>query len=186
MRIECHVIAGLGGPFFAAGTKRLDALMDALSPEWDATHWWHRQWEQVFDGILKRARTHKDKPVIILIGHSYGCLRAIQISRRLKTHGIGVDYIAAIDPTALPMGEPKMTVPSNVTYVDEFWSDKWFLNFPYAARWRDPSGAAGGKYVYVNNDPLHTVQIIDKGHVATASDPDVIRTIVNHVKEIAR
>lgn len=185
MRIECHVFAGLGGPLFARGTKALDKFMDDLSPVWDANHWWHGQWERACDGILARAGTHGDKPKVLLIGHSYGALRCIQIARRLKSNGLDVEYIAGIDPTALPIGEPPMTVPDNVRFVDEFHATS---GWPHGARRRDPSGGRGGKYVYPASRPkdTYTVYRIPGGHIPCASDPETVRVVVNAVRALTR
>lgn len=183
MRVECHVFAGLGGPLFARGTKALDHLMDELSPVWDANHWYHQQWERACDGIISRAKARGDKPKVILIGHSYGALRNIQIARRLKSVGLDVEYIAGIDPTALPLGEPPMSVPDNVRFIDEFHATS---GWPAGARRRDPSGGAGGMYVYPasRDKDSYSVHIVPGGHIPCASDPKVVSTIVAAVKAL--
>lgn len=181
-RVECHVIAGLGGWFFSGGTRNLDKLFDKLSDVWDSTHWWHRSWEQCADGIIARRNRYKDHPVVILIGHSYGALRCQKIASRLAAHGITVHYIAGIDPTALPWNHPPMRIPSNVKEVDEFHATS---GWPKWARRRDPSGLRGGKYIYPPRWPGHKlVRIIPGGHVACASNLRVVNAILAKVKAL--
>jgi pimeloyl-ACP methyl ester carboxylesterase len=184
MRIEAHAIAGLGGWLFDRGTRALDKLLDEMSPVWDCTHWQEGQWEKAYDAILARAKTHKDKPKIILIGHSYGCLRAIQIARRLREINMRVAYIAAIDPTAITRKEPPMTIPNNVDWVDEFWASS---GFPAAARNREPDGSAGGRYVVpAGMEKRHTLAKYPVRHIPLASHPPVVSAIVGRVREIVR
>ena len=184
-RVECFAISGLGWIFTAAGVKALDRLHDAISPVWDCTFSYHTGWEAIADGIIARQERFRDEPVVCLIGHSYGALRCQQIASRLHSHGIKTDYVAGIDPTALPPGHPPMVIPRSVLEVDEFHSMKWFFNFPYAARKRDPEGFAGGMYLY-SPEVDHTVHKINTGHIATARDPLTVETIVNRVKELTQ
>ncbi len=183
-RIESHVIAGLGGPFVAWGTKALDKLFDDLSPIWDATHWYHRSWGKCADGIIERQKRYGDKPIVILVGHSYGALRCQQIATRLRYHQIQVDYIAGIDPTALRYKHPKMVIPNNVVLVDEFHASR---GWPKFARRRDPKGGKGGMYVFPDTwKGKRKVTPVRGGHIACASNPITRNKIMNQVKAILR
>ena len=182
-RIEIHVIAGLGGFFTARGTKALDQIFDDISPVWDATHWYHGSWEKCSNGIIHRVKRYKDKPIIILVGHSYGALRNQQIAVKLKEEGIGVAYIAGIDPTALPFRHPPMRIPTNVEYVDEFWSTRGLFNMPLRVRKRKPDGSRGGKYTY-SSRTAHKTQEVRGGHIPCASADQTRKTILNKVLEL--
>lgn len=180
-RVECHVIAGLGGLLFARGTKALDKLFDEISPIWDATHWWHRSWDKCAEGIIARQKRFRDKPTVILVGHSYGALRCQQIASRLRQNGITVDYIAGIDPTALPANVPTMNIPKNVRFVDEFWATS---GWPALRRWFTPDGSRGGRFVVRGSWTTYRRKTVKGGHVACASNPITVRRIVEKVKEL--
>lgn len=185
MRIEIHSFGGLGWPFTARGVKVLDGLMDAMSPYWDANVWSHTQSDDVYDAIIKRVNHHKDRPLIIAGGHSFGALAAIRLSRRLHQRGLEVAYLFGIDPTALPRGEPPMTIPPNVQSTDEFWSTAPFFNWPYGARRRDPKGGKGGMYVVPPAmKDTHKLFHIQGGHMGTVSSPITIKRITSRVKEL--
>jgi pimeloyl-ACP methyl ester carboxylesterase len=179
-RIEMHLFAGLGGRFFDRGTRALDAMADRLSPVWDANHWQQRQWQKASDGIIARQKAYGDKPVVILIGHSYGALRCQQIATRLRDRGIAVAYVAGIDATALAPGHPPMKIPDNVALIDEFWASS---GFPAIARWRDPKGSKGGMYVVrPEMKDRHKVIKVPGGHIPCASDPITVTRIMEKVR----
>ena len=184
-RKEVHAIYGLGGKAIGQGITALDATMDALSPFWDCSLWNHGWWEELGKGLVARQKRYNDKPTIIFIVHSYGCLRAQKISKNyLLPNGIKVAYIACIDATALPLGHSPMTVPFNVAKVDEFWATS---GFPAGARQRKPDGSAGGRYVYAPNWPgVKTLTKVNAAHIACAKKEIVVNTIVRSVKEILR
>ena len=177
MNIQCHVFAGLGGPVTAKGTRALDRLMDNLSPEWDASHWYHGQWKTALAQILANGGSR-----IILIGHSYGALRCQRIAEELNKHGVDVAYIAGIDPTALTAAQDPMFIPSNVVKVDEFWSTRGLFNMPRINRWRYPDGKRGGMYRY-GRGVIHKVHKIRAGHIGTASHKTTRKIILQSVKE---
>lgn len=184
-RKEVHVIAGLGGFFTSRGTRALDAMFDDISLEWDATHWYHGSWKKVAEGIIARVTKFKDEPVVCLIGHSYGALRCQQIAELLNKEGIRVDYIAGIDPTALPYKHPPMLIPNNVVYVNEFWSTTGLFNFPRIRRKYSPDGSRGGKYQYpVGWKGKVEKYIIPGGHIPCASDPKTRNIVMTHVERL--
>ena len=182
MRYEVHGFAGLGYPFTRGGIWALDKLIDELPDKAESTPHPHGAWDEVADGIVARSKAFGEKPVVCLFGHSWGCLTMLYLARRLQSNGIGVEYLAAIDPTALVTGSPPMLVPTNVRHVDEFWSTKGFLNFPKWAR-RDPSGKAGGKYVYPK-DMSHEIFEVPAGHIATASHKITVERIIDRIARI--
>jgi hypothetical protein len=193
MQFACPIFSGLGDGFTDAGTQaldrkidklpQLDALVDALPAEAGADHFRFWQWERVSDQLI--ARRKKFGPMAVcLAGHSFGVWAAIKIAWRLNAHKIAVQYLAAIDPTALPGGlDP---VPPNVETVDEFWSTSRFFNAPNSARRRKPDGSAGGKLVYgprwsgARREPL----VVKGGHIACASNPLVHARIIAGVRTV--
>lgn len=184
-RVECHVFAGLGGPFTAGGTKAIEKLLDALpSDRLDAVHHYHREWTETSDGIIARQRRLGDNPIVILIGHSYGAWKCQQIAQRLMQHPIMVAYIAGIDPTALPVDADPMKITPNVLDVDEFWSTRGLFNAPLWKRKCNPDGSRGGKYIYPQRrPPERRVHVLEgTGHIPTARHETTLAVISAKVR----
>ena len=179
-RIECHVFGGLGWPFTSRGVKELDNLIDKMDPIWDASVWPHSRYKSVLSGILSKWQGKTKKPVIALVGHSYGALRCIQIADALAEEGFKVHYIGGIDPTALWPWMKKMHVPPNVVTVDEFWASS---GFPANARRRSPSGKRGGMYIK-NSVSKHKIFKYKSAHIPLASNKKVHERIVKMIGEV--
>lgn len=195
MKPEIHIGAGLGGafPFISYGTRGLDELVDAMSPDWDAHHHLQKDFEEeAYESIMESLRG-PHPPKIVLIGHSMGVFRAIKVAWRLQSVGVPVDYLAAIDPTALtpslkkelPTGD--LQVPKNVKEVDEFWSGWGPINMPWYARAFAPDGSWGGKLVYTKEwlkRHHRRIRKVDAGHVPIASHRTTKREIISSVKGV--
>lgn len=176
-RVEVHCIAGLAGivPFISAGTRGMETAIEQLLPGVDAHHWLQVNWKAARNAILKRAKGAKEKPIVILVGHSKGAQKIIFIARDLqKQAGIAVHYLAGVDPTALFPGEEVMAPPESVALVHEFWSTRGLpMNWPLLNRKLQPSGKGGGKYVIPRHWPegRHKVFEVDAGHIPIMSHP---------------
>lgn len=174
------VIHGLMGvfPFISYGTRALDRLLDALPSTPDSRDFLQSDWLSAWKHIQDCKRRYGGIQVV-LIGHSMGCYRNIQIAEKCQKAGIAVRYIAAIDPTAINrlFGMKPMVVPSRVGQVDEFWASS---GFPKSARDGDPTGKRGGRYIY--GDQSHKVINVLAAHIPIASHPTVVSHIVAQVK----
>lgn len=73
-----------------------------------------------------------------------------------------------------------MVIPSNVKHCDEFWASR---GWPAMARWRDPTGGAGGMYTNPNA-VSHKLMKFSSGHVALARNAEVQKRIVGKVAEL--
>lgn len=179
------VIHGLAGvfPFISYGTKGIDKLIDALPPSQDSRDFLQSDWQSAWRYIQDCKRKHGAIEVI-LIGHSMGCYRAIQIAEKCRAARIDVAYIAAIDPTAINrlFGMKPMIVPQGVAYVDEFWASS---GFPKAARDGDPTGRRGGRYIYSEDQDRKVFNVL-AGHIPSASHPTVVSHIVTRVKGLLK
>lgn len=191
-RAEVHVVAGLAGflPFISYGTRALDKLFDEISPIWDATHWLHSSWEKVAEGIIARARRYKDKPKVILVGHSYGAWRIIQIALRLQSYNIRVDLLVGIDPTCLPKREKgqrvhPMVLPKNVDRCIEIWAT--VSGPPKSCRRRAPDGSKGGMYVIPQElEHRHELTKVAAAHIPVAAHTGVVSKIVMEVEKVLK
>ena len=179
MRTEAFGIGGLGGHFTMKGIKTIEEIIDHLGPEIDMHSRLHGQWESVADGIIARHKHWGPADIIVLVGHSWGAKRVVEISQRLYSYGIYVDYAAGIDPTRLLSGE--MRVPHNVKDVDEFWATSGVV-----ARGRS-SGAPGCKYVYDHDwSGTKKVTVIPGGHIACAKNKKTHGMIKSKVDALLR
>ena len=142
-RVECHLFSGMLGVGAEDGTKELERLIDELPSLADSHHHKEGQWEKVLADIVERHKAH-DTAIIILIGHSYGAKRCVQIANGLAVENIDVAYVAGIDPTALFFWQSKMDISLNIGLVDEFHATKGVC---HKARMHDPNGGSGGMYV---------------------------------------
>ncbi|MEM9331666.1 MAG: hypothetical protein AAGA53_10090 [Pseudomonadota bacterium] len=180
-RVECHIFAGLGGPLTSRGTRLLEDMIDQLPLEVDAHHHKHSSYERVTEGIIARAKRF-GPAMTLLIGHSYGALRCQQISVAMAKQNLPVDYVAGIDPTALPLNHLPMEIPDNVLLVDEFHATR---GIPARVRKRIPNGERGGKFVVPGNKPdRHIVVEVPGPHIASASDPITQTRIILMVQNL--
>lgn len=177
------VIHGLMGilPFISKGTRDIDKLIDALKGP-DSRDYIQSNWKEAWSYI--QAERAKGPIEVILIGHSMGCYRAIQIANQCRKAGILVRYIGAIDPTAINrmFGMVPMVVPENVAEVDEFWARS---GVPAINRKLDPTGGKGGCYRYTAG---WSGQLYQKeyptGHIALAAHKPVVDRLVKQVGEL--
>lgn len=181
------VLHGLMGvfPFISTGTRNIDKLIDALPATQDSRDFLQSDWLSAWKHIEACKRRH-GKIEVILIGHSMGCYRSIQLAEKCRKAGILVRYIAAIDPTAINrlFGMKPMIVPENVMAVDEFWATS---GFPKAARDGDKSGKRGGRYIFpVSWSGAHYLETIPSAHIPLASNDKVVKRIVAQVKELLK
>lgn len=177
------VIHGLMGivPLISKGTRDIDKLIDALAGP-DSRDYIQSAWKSAWQYIQDEKA--KGPIEVILIGHSMGCYRAIQIAEKCRTAGIKVTYIGAIDPTAINrmFGMKPMVVPENVIEVDEFWASS---GVPAMNRKMDKSGGKGGCYRYHSTWSGKLFQKeYRSGHIALASDDRVVNRIVSRVGEL--
>jgi hypothetical protein len=187
--VEVHFIGGLGGffPPISAGTRKLEKQTEQLLPGVEAYHWLQIGWKGARNRVLANYKRTKEKPIIIIGGHSKGAQKAIFMARDLERAGLGVHYIAGIDATAIFPWEEKMTVPHNVGFVDEFWSTVGPLNFPLINRKCFPNGSGGGKYVYPKewDADRYKVHVMKGwGHIPIASAPFVQERILTKIDEV--
>lgn len=188
--IEAHFIGGLGGIFppISAGTRSLETRTEKLLPGVEAHHWLQIEWKRPRNIIIENYKRTKQKPVVVICGHSKGAQKAIFMARDLEKAGLGVHYIAGIDATALFPGESPMAVPPNVGFVDEFWSTIAFpLNAPLFSRKLAPSGRLGGKYVYPKGwdaDRYQIHEIRGSTHIGVASAREVQARILAKIDEV--
>jgi pimeloyl-ACP methyl ester carboxylesterase len=166
---------------------RLD--WDNLFPYQANAQWHIHQAEpRVTRGILDRASLFGKPTTVTLIGHSWGSLVALDACRTLQQAGIDVDYLAAIDPTALFPNQEPMKVPTNVVQCDEFLATR---GFPARARRRCermklPVGSLGGQYQYPHPlfPPKRYKATYDTGHIALARNSVVVNRIVKQVSNL--
>jgi hypothetical protein len=187
--VEAHFIGGLGGffPPISAGTRKLEKQTEKILPGVEAHHWLQVGWKGARNRVLKNYKASGVKPIIIIAGHSKGAQKAVFMARDLEKAGLGVHYIAGIDPTAIFPWEERLTVPQNVGFVDEFWSTVGPLNFPLINRKCFPNGASGGKYVYPaswGEDRFKVHVMKGWGHIPVASAPFVQQRILTKIDEI--
>lgn len=192
---QIHISAGLGGwvPFISSGTRSLDMLMDKMSPEWDAHHHLQQNFEEDAYNSIRNEYMSGKQPKVILGGHSMGVFRAIIVAWKLHGIGIPVEYLFAIDATALtprlkadlPFGV--LAVPKGIKDVDEFWAERFLSGPPWIARKLSSNGDAGGKLIYSkpwlreNNRRIHR---ISAGHIGIASHRRCVDTVIKKVKSI--
>lgn len=177
------VIHGLMGilPFISAGTRDIDKLITKLASA-ACRDFLQSDWKSAWEYIQDMRHNH-GRIEVIIIGHSMGCYRAIQIAEKCHSAGIKVAYIAAIDATAINrlFRMKPMVVPSNVVKVDEFWA---YFGAPAMAR-NDETGNRGGKFIYPEKwGTPHEILKYKTGHIAIASRDDVVKQIVDTVKEL--
>lgn len=187
-RIYAPTIGGLPGIIFDSGVRDLsddiDRLDGGLSGRIAAIG--DRVVSEVYPWFMwKLARNRAialaeagELDRLCVAGHSFGCLKALQLVADVAKHGIEVAYVGAIDPTA----GYRMEVGSNVDFVDEFWASS---GFPAMARAADPSGRGGGKYLYPNETP-HEIHEYRSGHIALGSNSDVHDIIVSRIAELLK
>lgn len=178
--VTVHGLMGIA-PWISKGTREIDRLIDALKGP-DSRDFIQIAWKAAWKYI--EAERAKGPIEVILIGHSMGCYRAIQLAWKCRAAGIKVAYIGAIDPTAINrfFRMKPMVVPENVIEVDEFWASR---GIPAMNRRHDPTGGGGGCYRY---QPGWSGKLFQKeyaiGHIALASDDRVVDRIVRRVKEL--
>lgn len=167
-------IGGLPGHMFDRGMYVLrDRLLLIPNVEAEAMPWF--SWKDARNkAVAMWAAGTLD--FLMVNGHSWGCLKAVQLAEDVAKHGILVRFIGAIDPTA----GPRMKVPWNVNQVSEFWAT---FGWPALARLRSPSGARGGRYIYPHPTP-HIIQTYVTGHIALGSNSKVHEQIVTTIRGI--
>lgn len=187
MRHECHLFAGLGGPFCAGGLKLIEKFIDKLDwsselpKEADAHLHMHQEYMRVAREIVDRAQEDGKPDSIIIVGFSWGSLVALEVARYLQRFNLKVDYLAGIDPTAIFPWMKPMIIPENVKLCDEFWASS---GPPARARKKHPGGKGGGMYLNPHSVPYNGPYKYQSGHIPLARNKDVRGRIVDQVKEL--
>lgn len=184
MTVMVFVIHGLGGFFgpVREGTAKLDKLIDALPGE-NSTALLQANYGTAINMIDDHVRAHGRKGLrAVLIGHSYGGLRAKQIADHCASIGVPVPYMAGIDVTAT---SHDLSIPANVGMVQEFWASSGPPHSAREARWPVSMFFRGGKYEYPNDTKNEIIEI-DTGHIPIANDERVHKEILRHVRPILK
>lgn len=166
---QIHLFSGLGSsllPSLRRGTRTIESLIDKIT---DADHHIWNDWRKVAASITA------GKGPVVLIGHSNGLIACAEIAKVLRSRGIDVRYIGAIDPTAGRFP----AFGSNVLRVDEFWASS---GFPALAR-RIPLFGQGKCLFDPGFRGAHRLYHMRGSHIGLASDEHVHATILAGVKE---
>jgi hypothetical protein len=179
MRAEVFGISGLGTIFFAGGVKNLIGKINTRFPMLSAKHFYHTQSDDLLDAIENRIAKFGKPDIVIGIGHSWGAKDAAEMvghTLALK-HGIGMDLLAGMDPTATVDGP--IFVPKLTKRTVEFWASQ---GFPAGARKRDPLGGSGGMYTYMPGADK-VVHRFTQAHIALGFDPRVHNIILKEIDD---
>ncbi len=157
---QVFLLRGGGGGVFSRGMDEIGAQLTEAGIE--NTVVGHRDWDTALDAIIASTKENRKTPVI-LIGHSLGANRAVDIATALQGHRVRVDFLVTFAATKQNVIPRNVRRSTNYYFSADGWGESVKAGLGFRGRLNnvDVSVREGINHFNVDKTDRYQTQVID-------------------------
>ncbi len=158
---QVFLLRGGGGGVFSRG---MDDIGEKLAAEGiENTVIGHQEWSEALDTITDATQSRRNRPPVILIGHSLGANRAVDVATALQGRRVRVDFLVTFAATKQNVIPRNVRRTTNYYFSQDGWGEASKAGLGFRGRLNnvDVSVREGVHHFNVEKTERYQVQVID-------------------------